>query len=138
MRTTLDVPDELFKHAKLTAVHEGVPLKAVIARALQRGFAVAGAAPPKAVKARTAPNRASRPKRFRTHGPPSGRCWRKDGRRRRRSSRSAIATRTIKGFWRPFVPTSSVVDGGALLALLDPREEHHAWASQTFSRLPRP
>lgn len=36
------------------------------------------------------------------------------------------------------MPTSSVVDGGALLALLDPREEHHAWASQTFSRLPRP
>ena len=45
MRTTLDLPDELFKHAKLAAVHEGVPLKVVIARALERGFALAPMAP---------------------------------------------------------------------------------------------
>ena len=44
MRTTLDLPDELFKHAKLTAVHEGVPLKTVITRALKRGFALPAAA----------------------------------------------------------------------------------------------
>ena len=44
MRTTLDIPDDLFKHAKLAAVHEGVPLKIVIARALERGLGVAAAA----------------------------------------------------------------------------------------------
>lgn len=33
---------------------------------------------------------------------------------------------------------SVVVDSSALLALLDPRETHHAWARQTFSRLPGP
>lgn len=39
MRTTLDIPDEVFKKAKLQAVHEGIPLKDVITRALQREFA---------------------------------------------------------------------------------------------------
>ena len=42
MRTTLDIPDEIFKHAKLQAVHEGVPLKEVITRALAREFAPVG------------------------------------------------------------------------------------------------
>jgi len=39
MRTTLDIPDEVFKKAKLQAVHEGVSLKEIITRALQREFA---------------------------------------------------------------------------------------------------
>jgi hypothetical protein len=36
MRTTLDIPDEIFRKAKLKAVEEGVTLKVVVARALQR------------------------------------------------------------------------------------------------------
>jgi hypothetical protein len=44
MRTTLDLPDSLFKKAKLQAVHEGVALKEVVTRALERGLA-AGTAP---------------------------------------------------------------------------------------------
>lgn len=50
MRTTLDLPDELFKYAKLAAVHEGVPLKTVIARALERGFASLSSASPVCVQ----------------------------------------------------------------------------------------
>lgn len=42
MRTTLEIPDEIFKKAKLQAVHEGIALKEVITRALQREFAPAG------------------------------------------------------------------------------------------------
>ena len=38
MRTTLDLPDNLFKKAKLQAVHEGVSLKEVVTRALERGL----------------------------------------------------------------------------------------------------
>ena len=38
MRTTLDLPDDLFKKAKLQAVHEGVALKVVVTRALERGL----------------------------------------------------------------------------------------------------
>lgn len=34
--------------------------------------------------------------------------------------------------------TSSVVDSSALLALLDPHEEHHGWALDIFSTLPGP
>ena len=44
MRTTLDLPDNLFKKAKLQAVHEGVALKVVVTRALERGLA-AGTSP---------------------------------------------------------------------------------------------
>ena len=44
MRTTLDLPDNLFKKAKLQAVHEGVALKEVVTRALERGLA-AGTSP---------------------------------------------------------------------------------------------
>lgn len=36
MRTTLDIPDELFKQAKLQAVHESVTLKEIVVRALTR------------------------------------------------------------------------------------------------------
>ncbi len=39
MRTTLDLPDSLFKRAKLQAVREGVALKEVVTRALERGLA---------------------------------------------------------------------------------------------------
>ena len=39
MRTTLDLPDNLFRKAKLQAVHEGVALKDVVTRALERGLA---------------------------------------------------------------------------------------------------
>jgi len=44
MRTTLDLPDRLFKKAKLQAVHEGVALKDVVTRALERGLASGAAA----------------------------------------------------------------------------------------------
>ncbi len=40
MRTTLDLPDNLFKKAKLQAVHEGVSMKDVVIRALERGLTV--------------------------------------------------------------------------------------------------
>jgi hypothetical protein len=36
MRTTLDLPDELFKKAKLKAVNEGVSLKVIFTRALEK------------------------------------------------------------------------------------------------------
>ena len=42
MRTTLDIPDVVFKKAKLKAVHEGVTLKVVVTRALEREVADAG------------------------------------------------------------------------------------------------
>ena len=38
MRTTLDLPDGLFRKAKLQAVHEGIALKEVVTRALERGL----------------------------------------------------------------------------------------------------
>jgi len=36
MRTTLDIPDGVFKKTKLKAVHEGLRLKDVVTRALER------------------------------------------------------------------------------------------------------
>ena len=36
MRTTFDIPDEVFKKVKLKAVDEGVSLKDVVTRALER------------------------------------------------------------------------------------------------------
>jgi uncharacterized protein len=36
------------------------------------------------------------------------------------------------------VPKSCVIDSGALVALLDPREEHHSWARETLLRQPLP
>src|SRR5205085_2089679 len=36
MRTTIDIPDKLFKKTKLKAVHEGVLLKALVTRASER------------------------------------------------------------------------------------------------------
>jgi predicted nucleic acid-binding protein len=32
------------------------------------------------------------------------------------------------------VPSNSIVDSGALVVLLDPREEHHVWARENLSR----
>ena len=43
MRTTFDIPDKLFNQAKHKAVSEGVPLKAIVQRALEREMA--GSAP---------------------------------------------------------------------------------------------
>ncbi len=39
MRTTLEIPDNLFKKAKLRAVHEGLALKDIVNRALERDLA---------------------------------------------------------------------------------------------------
>jgi predicted nucleic acid-binding protein len=36
------------------------------------------------------------------------------------------------------VPKSCIVDSGALVALLDPREQHHRWARETLLRWPEP
>jgi uncharacterized protein len=36
------------------------------------------------------------------------------------------------------VPKNCIVDSGALVALLDPREEHHRWARETFFLQPEP
>lgn len=36
------------------------------------------------------------------------------------------------------MPRSCIVDSGALVALLDPHEEHHGWAQETFLRQPTP
>jgi hypothetical protein len=38
MRTTLDIPDAIFKRAKLRAVHEGVSFKAIVNRALENAL----------------------------------------------------------------------------------------------------
>lgn len=40
MRTTLDIPDNVFKKAKLKAVHEGMALKDIVTRALERELAM--------------------------------------------------------------------------------------------------
>ncbi len=74
MRTTLDIPDAVFKKTKLKAVHEGVPLKVVVTRALERevGGGTGGAAHDDAVEAALAPqlrflamNRKERARAFR-------------------------------------------------------------------------
>ena len=36
------------------------------------------------------------------------------------------------------MPKSCIVDSGALVALLDPREKHHRWAREAFPRQPGP
>lgn len=36
------------------------------------------------------------------------------------------------------MPKSCIVDSGALVALLDPREEHHRWARENLLRQPAP
>ena len=42
VRTTIDIPDELFKKTKLKAVNEGVHLKVVVTRALAREIGAKG------------------------------------------------------------------------------------------------
>ncbi len=36
------------------------------------------------------------------------------------------------------MPANCIVDSGALVALLDPREQHHLWARETLLREPLP
>ena len=36
------------------------------------------------------------------------------------------------------MPKSCIVDSGALVAMLDPREERHVWARETLLRQPQP
>jgi hypothetical protein len=38
MRTTIEIPDELFRRAKIRAVHEGVRFKELVARYLEQGL----------------------------------------------------------------------------------------------------
>ena len=38
MKTTLDIPDPLFREAKMVAAREGITLRAVVTRALQAEF----------------------------------------------------------------------------------------------------
>lgn len=38
MRTTLDLPDDLYKRLKLQAVHEGKTLKEIVLRCLEEGL----------------------------------------------------------------------------------------------------
>ena len=45
MRTTLDLPDELFREVKATAAREGLLMKQFIARALQEKLAAAAKTP---------------------------------------------------------------------------------------------
>jgi hypothetical protein len=74
VRTTLDIPATVFKKTKLKAVQEGVPLKVVVTRALERevGGGKAGAANGAGTEHALAPqlrflamNRAERAKAFR-------------------------------------------------------------------------
>jgi hypothetical protein len=73
MRTTLDIPDKVFKQTKLKALHEGVRHKVVVTRALEReaGGNRARAAKEAALEEAMAPqlrflamNRAQRAKAF--------------------------------------------------------------------------
>jgi hypothetical protein len=38
MRTTIELPDELFRQAKIRAIHEGVPLKELFTRYVESGL----------------------------------------------------------------------------------------------------
>lgn len=42
MRTTIDLPDAVFKQVKLKAVQEGIAMKDVVTRAIQRELAYGG------------------------------------------------------------------------------------------------
>ncbi len=46
MRTTLDLPDELYREPKRRAAEEGVPLKRLVAELLRRALLAPGAAAP--------------------------------------------------------------------------------------------
>jgi hypothetical protein len=41
MRTTIDLPDTLYRHIKARAALEGVPVKTLVGELLQRGLAAA-------------------------------------------------------------------------------------------------
>jgi hypothetical protein len=41
MRTTIDLPDTLYRHIKARAALEGVPMKTLVGTLLQRGLAAA-------------------------------------------------------------------------------------------------
>jgi hypothetical protein len=41
MRTTIDIPDELFREAKLRAVHDGLRLKELLRRFVEQGLMTA-------------------------------------------------------------------------------------------------
>jgi hypothetical protein len=36
MRTTLDIPDETYRAIKIKAVHEGIPMRQIVLRAIER------------------------------------------------------------------------------------------------------
>ncbi|MFZ0395198.1 MAG: hypothetical protein WCF17_03160 [Terracidiphilus sp.] len=36
MRTTIDIPDETYRAIKIKAVHEGVPVRQIVLRGIQR------------------------------------------------------------------------------------------------------
>lgn len=46
MRTTIDLPDALYRHIKARAALEGVPVKTLVGTLLQRGLALADAPAP--------------------------------------------------------------------------------------------
>lgn len=46
MRTTIDLPDPLFRRAKKAAAEQGVPLREIVVRALERALAAPAAAAP--------------------------------------------------------------------------------------------
>jgi hypothetical protein len=54
MRTTIDLPDALYRHIKARAALQGVPVKTLVGTLLQRGLAAADA-PARCLPARSAP-----------------------------------------------------------------------------------
>ena len=55
MRTTLELPDELFKQAKIQAVQKGLPLKELIRDYVERGLQQDTLSPPPPVRTRRGP-----------------------------------------------------------------------------------
>jgi uncharacterized protein len=60
------------------------------------------------------------------------------GRRKFRTGRGGSLPPKSKDWQTSSVPRNCIVDSGALVALLDPREERHSWARETFARQPDP
>lgn len=54
MRITIDLPEALYRHIKVRAALEGVPVRALVGILLQRGLAVADT-PVRGASARSAP-----------------------------------------------------------------------------------